>query len=199
MIPPALIAKAVQLVGPLAAKLTSPLAKWGIVAVIVLGTNAYTWHWTTVKCEKGKAEAIAEQARIYTQQAAQLTESRESILRQLNDVRRESDQQILTIQKRLVIYEQKLKRKEMPTATESRLMFDSISSLFPTQNIVPSPNATTGKPDEPSEATIATTRLLLAYTGAYADCAGELKILWDDYDSLVRILRAQYSIQTGEQ
>ena len=60
MIPPFLINKAASLLGPVAAKLSSPLVKWGLVAAVLIGSNLWTWHSTTVRisvqCERDKTE-----------------------------------------------------------------------------------------------------------------------------------------------
>ena len=199
MIPPFLITKAASLFGPLAAKFSSPLVKWGLVGVILLFSNLWTWHTTKLNGERERAEAVAEQAREYSQKAAQITESREEVLKQLDAVRREKDEKIITIQKRLVTYERNAKKSNVPVPPDSVGMFNAISGLLPAQNNLPSSNASTGKSDESPEARIEVTRLLLAYVRAYADCGGELKSLWDDYEALVTILRKEYAIKKDEE
>lgn len=195
MIPPILIEKAGALVAPLLAKLSSPLVKWGCILAILIFSNLWTWHSTKLNGERARAEAVAEQAREYSQKAAQITESREEVLKQLDVVRREKDEKIIDIQKRLVTYERNAKKSNVPVPPDSVGMFNAISSLLPAENHLPSADPSTGKPYESPEARIEVTRLLLAYVRAYADCGGELKSLWDDYDSLVTILRKEYAIE----
>lgn len=199
MIPPFLVTKAAALLGPVAAKLSSPLVKWGLIGALILFSNLWTWHTTKLTVERERAEAVAEQAREYSQKAAQITESREEVLKQLDAVRREKDEKIITIQKRLVTYERNAKKSNVPVPPDSVGMFNAISGLLPAENPMPSANPSTGKPDEPSEATIEVTRLLLAYVRAYADCGGELKSLWDDYEALVTILRKEYAIKKEQE
>ena len=195
MIPPFLITKAASLLGPVAAKLSSPLVKWGLIGALLLFSNLWTWHTTKLNGERERAEAVAEQAREYSQKTAQITESREAVLTQLDAVRREKDEKILNIQKRLVTYERNAKKSNVPIPPDSVGMFNAISSLLPAQDPVPSSDSTTRKPYESPEARIEVTRLLLAYVRAYADCGGELKSLWDDYAALVEILRKEYAIK----
>ena len=197
MIPPFLITQAKALIGPLLAKVSSPLVKWGFVVVVLLFSNLWTWHTTKLNGERERAEAVAEQAREYSKKSAQITESREEVLKQLDAVRREKDEKIITIQKRLVTYERNAKKSNVPVPPDSVGMFNAISGLLPPQNPVPGTDPSTGKPDESSAARIEVTRLLLAYVRAYADCGGELKSLWDDYDALVTILRKEYAIKKG--
>lgn len=195
MIPPILIEKAGALVAPLMAKLSSPLVKWGFILAVLLVSNLWTWHTTKLNGERARAEAVTEQAKEYSKKTAQITESREEVLKQLDVVRREKDQKIIDIQKRLVTYERNAKKSNVPVPPDSVGMFNAISSLLPTQDDLPRADPSAGKPDEPSEARIEVTRLLLAYVRAYADCGGELKSLWDDYDALVTVLRKEYTIK----
>lgn len=199
MIPPFLITQAKALIGPLLAKVSSPLVKWGFVVVVLLFSNLWTWHTTKLNGERERAEAVAEQAREYSKKSAQITESREEVLKQLDAVRREKDEKIITIQKRLVTYERNAKKSNVPVPPDSVGMFNAISGLLPAQNNLPSSNASTGKSDESPEARIEVTRLLLAYVRAYSDCGGELKSLWDDYEALVSILRKEYAIKKDEE
>lgn len=202
MIPPFLIEKAGALGASLLAKVSSPLVRIVAVLVVLILSNLWTWHSTTVRlsvqCERSKAEAIAEQAKEYTHKLAQVTASREEVLQELNVTRREKDEKIITIQKRLVNYERNAKKTNVPVPPDSVGMFNAISSLLPAQNAVPRSDASTGKPDESPEARVEVTRLLLAYVRAYADCASELKSLWDDYDALTRTIRNEYHIQKGD-
>lgn len=195
MIPPILIEKAGALVAPLVAKLSSPLVKWGFILAVLVVSNLWTWHTTKLNGERARAEAVAEQAREYSKKTAQITESREEALKQLDAVRREKDQKIIDIQKRLVAYERNAKKSNVPVPPDSVGMFNAISGLLPPANDLPGADPATRKPDEPSEARIEVTRLLLAYVRAYADCGGELKSLWDDYEALVTILRKEYAIK----
>lgn len=197
MIPPFLITKAASLLGPVAAKLSSPLVKWGLIGVLLLFSNLWTWHTTKLNGERARADAVAEQAREYSKKTAQITESREEALKQLDSIRREKDQKIIDIQKRLVTYERNAKKSNVPIPPDSVGMFNAISGLLPPANDLPGADPATRKPDEPSEARIEVTRLLLAYVRAYADCGGELKSLWDDYAALVEILRKEYAIKKG--
>ena len=199
MIPPFLITQAKALIGPLIAKASSPLVKWGIVVAVLIFTNLWTWHRTTLECEREKVEAIAEQAAEFSKQQASVIASREDVLRQRNDTEREANQKIVDLQKRLVMYERNAKKSNVPVPPDSVGMFNAISSLLPAENAVPRPDASAGEPHESPEARIEVTRLLLAYVRAYADCGGELKSLWDDYEALVTLLRAEYAIETGEQ
>ena len=199
MIPPFLATKAASLLGPLAAKLSSPLVKWGLVAAVLIFSNLWTWHATTLECEREKVEAIAEQAAEFSKQQASVIASREDVLRQRNDTEREANQKIVDLQKRLVIYERNANKSNVPVPPDSVGMFNAISSLLPAQDAVSGADPTTGKPHESPEARIEVTRLLLAYVRAYADCGGELKSLWDDYDALVNTLRLEYAIETGAQ
>lgn len=195
MIPPILIEKAGALIAPLLAKISSPLVKWGVIIAVLLFSNLWTWHSTKLNGERAKAEAVAEQAKAYSRQTSQITESREEALKQLDAIRREKDQKIIDIQKRLVTYERNAKKSNVPVPPDSIGMFNAISGLLPTENHLPGTNPSTGKPDESPEARIEVTRLLLAYVRAYADCGGELKSLWDDYEALVSILRKEYTIK----
>lgn len=195
MIPPILIEKAGALVAPLVAKLSSPLVKWGFILAVLVVSNLWTWHTTKLNGEQARAEAVAEQAREYSKKTAQITESREEALKQLDVVRREKDQKIIDIQKRLVTYERNAKQSNVPVPPDSVGMFNAISGLLPSAHDLPGADPATRKPDEPSEARIEVTRLLLAYVRAYADCGGELKSLWDDYEALVTILRTEYAIK----
>lgn len=195
MIPPILIEKAGALVAPLMAKLSSPLVKWGFILAVLLVSNLWTWHTTKLNGERARAEAVTEQAKEYSKKTAQITESREEVLKQLDVVRREKDQKIIDIQKRLVTYERNAKKSNVPVPPDSVGMFNAISSLLPTQDDLPRADPAAGKPDEPSEARIEVTRLLLAYVRAYSDCGGELKSLWDDYHALVTVLRKEYTIK----
>ena len=199
MIPPFLITKAMALLGPIAAKFSSPLVKWGCVVAVLVFTNLWTWHRTTLECEREKVEAIAEQAAEFSKQQASVIASREDVLRQRNDTEREANQKIVDLQKRLVTYERNAKKSNVPVPPDSVGMFNAISSLLPAENHLSSPNASSGEPHESPEARIEVTRLLLAYVRAYADCGGELKSLWDDYDALVNTLRLEYAIETGAQ
>lgn len=198
MIPPILIEKAGALVAPLLAKLSSPLVKWGCILAILIFSNLWTWHSTKLNGERARAEAVAEQAREYSKKTSQITESREEALQQLNIVRREKDQKIIDIQKRLVTYERNAKKTAVPVPPDSVGMFNAISSLLPVENYLPRTDPATGEPYESPEARIEVTRLLLAYVRAYADCGSELKSLWDDYDALVKILRKEYAIKKEE-
>ena len=195
MIPPFLITKAASILGPVAAKFSSPLVKWGLIGAVILFSNLWTWHTTKLNGERERAEAVAEQAREYSQKAAHITESREQVLQQLDAVRREKDEKIIDIQKRLVTYERNAKKSNVPVPPDSVGMFNAISSLLPAENHLPRADASPGEPYESSEARIEVTRLLLAYVRAYADCGGELKSLWDDYAALVEILRKEYAIE----
>ena len=195
MIPPILIEKAGALVAPLLAKISSPLVKWGVIIAVLLFSNLWTWHSTKLNGERAKAEAVAEQAKAYSRQTSQITESREEALKQLDAIRREKDQKIIDIQKRLVTYERNAKKSNVPVPPDSIGMFNAISGLLPPENHLPRTNPSTGEPHESPEARIEVTRLLLAYVRAYADCGGELKSLWDDYEALVSILRKEYTIK----
>jgi hypothetical protein len=199
MIPPFLITQAKAIVGPLLAKASSPLVKWGIIVAVLIFTNLWTWHRTTLECEREKVEAIAEQAAEFSKQQASVIASREDVLRQRNDTEREANQKIVDLQKRLVTYERNAKKSNVPVPPDSVGMFNAISSLLPAQDAVSGADPASGKPHESPEARIEVTRLLLAYVRAYADCGGELKSLWDDYDALVNTLRLEYAIETGAQ
>lgn len=199
MIPPFLITKAASLLGPVAAKLSSPLVKWGIVAAVLLGTNLWTWHKTTLQCEQDKTEAMAVQAQEYSKKEAQIVAGREDVYRQLNATKQATSQQIVDLQKRMVLYERNAKKTNVPVPPDSVGMFNAISGLLPGQNAMPvAEPAPTGKPDESPEARIEVTRLLLAYVQAYGHCGGELKELWDTYAGLVQAIRSQYTIQREE-
>lgn len=199
MIPPFLITKAASLLGPIAAKLSSPLVKWGIVAAILLGTNLWTWHKTTLQCEQDKTEAIAIQAKAYSEKEAQIVAGREDVYRQLNVTKQVTSQKILDLQKRMVIYERNAKKTNVPVPPDSVGMFNAISGLLPGQNSLPvAESSTAGEPHESPEARIEVTRLLLAYVQAYGHCGGELKELWDTYAGLVQAIRSQYAIQRDE-
>lgn len=198
MIPPFLITKAASLLGPIAAKFSSPLVKWGIVAAILLGTNLWTWHKTTIRCEQDKTEAVAQQAKAFAQKEAEIVAAREDVYRQHNDTMQATSQRILDLQKRMVIYERNAKKTSVPVPPDSVGMFNAISGLLSSQNPVPVAIApSTGEPHESPEARIEVTQLLLAYVRAYGDCAGELKELWDTYDALVHAIRTQYAIEKG--
>lgn len=199
MIPPVLVTKAASLLGPVAAKLSSPLVKWGLVAAILLGTNLWTWHKTTLQCEQDKTEAMAIQAKAFSEKEAQIVAGREDVYRKLNATKEATSRQIVDLQKRMVIYERNAKKTNIPVPPDSVGMFNAISGLLPSQNPVPlaEPPAT-GKSDESPEARIEVTRLLLAYVQAYGHCGGELKELWDTYAGLVQAIRAQYDIQQRE-
>ncbi len=197
MIPPFLITKAASLLGPVAAKLSSPFIKWGLIGAVFLFSNLWTWHHTTLQCEKDKTEAIAIQAKAYEKKTSEITESREQVLKQRNDADRVLTQQLIDLQKRLVNYERNTKKTATPVPPDSVGMFNAIGSLLATQNPVPGPNSSTGEPHESPEARIEVTRLLLAYVRAYSDCGGQLATLWQDYDALVTALRSQYAIQKG--
>lgn len=100
MIPPNLIAKAGELLAPVAAKFASPLVKWGAVAGAVLLLLAWT-NWRTydsmrTACEQEKvvaaqqaaATAIAEQRRqlVATMELnAKISEERDRKSRELED------------------------------------------------------------------------------------------------------------------
>lgn len=199
MIPPFLITKAASLLGPIAAKLSSPLVKWGIVGAILLGTNLWTWHKTTLRCEQDKTEIEAQHARVIAQKDAEMVAGRESVYRQLNDTKQATSQRILDLQKRMVIYERNAKKTDVPVPPDSIGMFNAISGLLPSQNPVPLASAaSSGEPHESPEARIEVTRLLLVYVRAYGDCAGELNKLWDTYQGLVHAIRNQYAIQQGD-
>lgn len=199
MIPPFLITKAASILGPVAAKLSSPLVKWGIVAAVLLGTNLWTWHKTTLQCERDKTEAIAIQAKDFSEKEAQIVAGREDVYRQLNATKQATSQQIVDLQKRMVLYERNAKKTNVPVPPDSVGMFNAISGLLPGQNPVPMAEpAAAGKSDESPEARIEVTRLLLAYVRAYGHCGEELKELWDTYAGLVQAIRAQYAIQQGE-
>lgn len=198
MIPPFLITKAASLLGPIAAKFSSPLVKWGIVAAILLGTNLWTWHKTTIRCEQDKTEAVAQQAKAFALKEAEIVAGREDVYRQLNATKQVTSQRILDLQKRMVIYERNAKKTSVPVPPDSVGMFNAISGLLSSQNPVPVAIApSTGEPHESPEARIEVTQLLLAYVRAYGDCAGELKELWDTYDALVHAIRTQYAIEKG--
>ena len=194
MIPPWLVTKVGSLLTPIMAKLSSPLVKWGLVAGVLVLSNLWTWHRTTVECEREKVYAIAEQAAAFSKQHTAVIESREGVLRQRNEIERVTQQKIVDLQKRLVIYERNAKHTNTPVPPDSIGMFNAISGLLPAQNAVPVPDASSRKSDEPSEARIETTRLLLAYVAAYADCGGQLSSLWDDYDALRTLLRKEYAM-----
>lgn len=198
MIPPFLITKAASLLGPLATKVSSPFVKWGLIAAVLLLSNLYTWHHTTLQCEKDKTEAVAAQAKELSHREAQAVAVREEVYKQKNEEDRIKNQRIIDLQKRLVTYERNAKKSTAQAPPDSVSMFNAISSLLPTQDDLPGTNSTTGKSDESPEARIEVTRLLLAYVRAYADCATELKSLWDDYEALVQTIRAEYKIKTGE-
>lgn len=198
MIPPFLIQKATAIAAPLLAKLSSPLVKWGAILAVLLFSNLWTWHTTKLNAERERADAVAELGREYSRKAAQITASREEALKQLDGVRRERDQKIIDIQKRLVTYERNAKKSNVPIPPDSIGMFNAISSLLPAPNDLPRADPTTGEPYESPEARIEVTRLLLAYTRAYADCAGELKDLWDDYYALVNLLRDEYKLKKAK-
>ena len=198
MIPPFLITKAASLLGPIAAKFSSPLVKWGIVAAILLGTNLWTGHKTTIRCEQDKTEAVAQQAKAFALKEAEIVAGREDVYRQLNATKQVTSQRILDLQKRMVIYERNAKKTSVPVPPDSVGMFNAISGLLSSQNPVPVAIApSTGEPHESPEARIEVTQLLLAYVRAYGDCAGELKELWDTYDALVHAIRTQYAIEKG--
>ena len=199
MIPPFLMTKAAALFGPIVAKLSSPLIKWGLIGVVLVFTNLWTWHQTTLKCERDKTEAIAVQAHEFSQREVQLVTAREDVYRQRNETERLQQQRIIDLQKRMVTYERNAKKTNVPVPPDSVGMFNAISSLLPAQDAVPSPDTATGEPHESPEARIEVTRLLLAYVRAYADCGGQLTTLWQDYDALVQTLRVQYAIQKGEE
>ena len=202
MIPPFLINKAASLLGPVAAKLSSPLVKWGLVAAVLIGSNLWTWHSTTVRisvqCERDKTEAAERQAQAFAQKEAEIVAAREDVYRQHNDTMQATSQRILDLQKRMVIYERNAKKTSVPVPPDSVGMFNAISGLLSSQNPVPVAIApSTGEPHESPEARIEVTQLLLAYGSAYGDCAGELKELWDTYDALVHAIRTQYAIEKG--
>lgn len=198
MIPPFLITKATALLAPVAAKLASPWVKWGLIAAVLVCSNVWTWHHTTLQAEREKAEAIAAQVQIYEAQTAHIVASREDVLRQRNDTERQTNQKIIDLQKRLVAYERNAKKTNVPVPPDSVGMFNAISSLLPAQHDLSGSDSSTGKPHESPEARIEVTRLLLAYVRAYGDCAGQLRSLWDDYAALVKVVRVQYTIQKGD-
>ena len=199
MIPPFLITKAASLLGPVAAKLSSPFVKWGIFAAILLGSNLWTWHTTILRCEQDKVEAIAAQAKAFSAKESEIVAGREAVYRQLNDTKQVTSQTILDLQKRMVTYERNAKKTQVPVPPDSVAMFNAISGLLPSQNPVPvAEPSPTGEPHESPEARIEVTRLLLAYVQAYGDCAGELAELWDTYDALVSAIRSQYAIEKGD-
>lgn len=200
MIPPFLITKAASILGPVAAKLSSPLVKCGLVAAVLIVSNLWTWHKTTLQCEQDKTEAMAIQAKAFSEKEAQIVAGREDVYRQLNATKQATSQQIVDLQKRMVMYERNAKKTHVPVPPDSVGMFNAISGLLPGQNPVPvAEPAPTGKPDESREARIEVTRLLLAYVQAYGHCGGELKELWDTYSGLVQAVRSQYAIQRGEE
>lgn len=203
MIPPFLITKAASLLAPIAAKLTSPLVKWGLIGAVLILSNLWTWHSTTVrisvKCEHDKAEAIAQQAAEYSKQTALVVMSREEVMRQLDVTRQEKDKKIIEVQKRLVNYERNAKKSGVPVPPDSIGMFNAVSGLLPYQGILPATSASPREPHESPEAGIETTQLLLANNRARTDCATELKSLWDDYDALATTVRNDYRIATGQE
>jgi hypothetical protein len=199
MIPPFLITKAASILGPVAAKFSSPLVKWGLIAAVFVGSNLWTWHKTTLQCEQDKTEAIAIQAKAFSEKEAQIVAGREDVYRQLNATKQATSQQIVDLQKRMVLYERNAKKTNVPVPPDSVGMFNAISSLLPSQNLVSvAEPAPTGEPNESPEARIEVTRLLLAYVQAYGHCGGELKELWDTYAGLVQAIRSQYTIQQEE-
>ena len=193
MIP--LIEKAVELAAPVVKQITSPLAKWVAIGVVILVSNLYTWHWATLKCERDKAEAIAIQAREFSEKTASIVASREEVLRQRNEADQKLTSNIIDLQKKLVIYERNAKKTNMPVPPDSVSMFNAISGLLPAQNDLPSTDATAGKSHESPEARIETTQLLLAYVRAYSDSAEQLATLWQDYSALVQSIRREYALE----
>lgn len=196
MIPPFLVSKAASLFAPIATKLSSPLAKWGFIVVILLGTNFYTWHRTTLECEQEQRIAAEEQAKAQAAQDAKVIADRETIYRELNETKLLSNQRITDLKKRMAIYERNAKLANIPAPPDSHGMFNAISGLFPPLNQLPGASPT-GKSDESSEARIEITRLLLAYVNAYGHCGEELTSLWDDYSALVKAIRSQSVIEKG--
>lgn len=193
MIP--LIEKAVELAAPVVKQITSPLAKWIAIGAVILFSNLYTWHWTTLKCERDKAEAIAIQAREFSEKTASIVASREEVLRQRNEADQKLTSNIIDLQKKLVIYERNAKKTATPVPPDSVSMFNAISGLLPAQNNLPSTDATAGKSHESPEARIETTQLLLAYVRAYSDSAEQLATLWQDYSALVQSIRREYALE----
>ena len=196
---PAILPLIKQFAAPAVAKLSSPFVKWGIVAAVLIVSNLWTWHKTTLQCEQDKTEAIAIQAKAFSEKEAQIVAGREDVYRQLNATKQATSQQIVDLQKRMVMYERNAKKTNVPVPPDSVGMFNAISGLLPGQNSVPVAEPTpAGKPDESPEARVETTRLLLAYVQAYGHCGGELKELWDTYAGLVQAIRSQYTIQQEE-
>lgn len=200
-IPAGLVSKIGSFLTPVAAKLASPLAKLGIVAALLLVTNLYTWHHTTVEmtreCEEGKRIFAEEQAKVQAAQDAKVIEERETIYRERNETKRVSDEKITDLKKRMAIYERNAKLANIPAPPGSRAMFDAISGLFPPVTQLPTASASAGESDESSKARVEITRLLLAYVNAYGHCGEELTSLWDDYSALVKAVRSQSVIEKG--
>lgn len=194
IIPPSLIAKVGSLVSPVAAKLASPLVKWGLIGAVVLCTNLYTWHYMSVECEREQKEIARAQAKEFAEREAAIVEDREKIYQELNETRKVSNDKINNLHQQVVIYERNARLAKTAVPPDSVRMFNTVSGLFPPLSGV-SGAATPGKSDEPSEAGIEATELLLAHNRARTDCGTELTTLWDDYAALVKAIRSQRAIE----
>ena len=197
IIPPGLITKVGSLLAPVAAKLTSPLVKWGLIGAVILATNLYTWHRTTLECERERTAEAEAQAQVFAEKESKIIANREAIYQELNQTRQLSNDQITNLKKRMVIYERNAKLAKSAVPPDSVGMFNAVSGLFPSVGRVPGSPSPTGKSYEPSETGIEATELLLAHNRARTDCGAELTTLWNDYAALVKAIRSQGVIEKG--
>ncbi len=197
IIPPGLITKVGSLLAPVAAKLTSPLVKWWLIGAVILVTNLYTWHRTTLECERERTEAAEAQAQLFAEKEAKIIADRETIYQELNQTRELSNDQITNLKKRMVLYERNATLAKRTVPPDSVGMFNAVSGLLPPVHGVSGSPASPGESHEPSEAGVEATELLLAHNRARTDCGAELTTLWNDYAALVKAIRSQSGTEKG--
>jgi hypothetical protein len=177
-----------------------PLIKYGVLAGIVVFVLAGLFGWGYLEGRADMKEqwdaAIAAQAATSMHEMAVLQTARQKTMAERAVVEQNLNQKIQTLQRKLVAYGKTPTSPCEPPA-HSVAVFNAIGGLLSDPERVSSSDSAAGRMDEPPEAGIEITRLLLAYVQAYGDAAGQLATLWHDYESLVNDVRQQYRLESA--
>lgn len=114
-----------------------PAGEVGLIGAVILATNLYTWHRTTLECERERTAEAEAQAQVFAEKESKIIANREAIYQELNQTRQLSNDQITNLKKRMVIYERNAKLAKSAVPPDSVGMFNAVSGLFPSVGRVP--------------------------------------------------------------
>lgn len=144
MIPPFIITKAASLFGPVAAKLTSPLVKWGAIAAGVVLLVVCTW-WKTydamrTACEEERVRMVAVQAEESAKMSVQAHQMGSVVVREgkLEDLSIKTE--MADVRKEVVSH---AKKNPKPLTTATVAIYDKLIRV-PNETAVSVPSADSG-------------------------------------------------------